>query len=94
MNATTGIAVLATFGLLALTACIHDDDSERPVTDETDVTTEFFDDLLGANLLNSSTSRLRQRFRRPCLEPEALFSPRPSTRRMFPAYPRASTAVT
>ena len=49
MRATTGIAVLATIGLLALTACIHDDDSERPATDETDVTTESFDDLRGTN---------------------------------------------
>ena len=50
MKATKGAAVLAAIGLLALSACVHDDDSERPATDETDEATEFFDDLLGANL--------------------------------------------
>ncbi len=48
MKATTGAAVLATIGLLALSACFHDD-SERPATDETDEATETFDDLRGTN---------------------------------------------
>ena len=48
MRATTGAAVLATIGLLALSACFHDD-SERPATGETDESTETFDDLRGTN---------------------------------------------
>lgn len=48
MKATTGAAMLATIGLLALSACFHDD-SERPATDETDAATETFDDLRGTN---------------------------------------------
>lgn len=49
MRAITSIAMLATIGLLALSACLHDDDSERPATDETDAATESFDDIRGAN---------------------------------------------
>ena len=48
MRATTGAAMLATIGLLALSACFHDD-SERPATGETDESTETFDDLRGTN---------------------------------------------
>ena len=48
MKATTGVAMLATIGLLALSACFHDD-SERPATGETDESTETFDDLRGTN---------------------------------------------
>ena len=48
MKATTGAAVLATIGLLALSACFHDD-SEHPATNETDEATETFDDLRGTN---------------------------------------------
>ena len=48
MKATTGAAVLATIGLLALSACFHDD-SESPATDETDAAAESFDDLRGTN---------------------------------------------
>ena len=48
MKATTGAAMLAMIGLLALSACFHDD-SERPATGETDESTETFDDLRGTN---------------------------------------------
>ena len=52
MNATTGIAVLAaTIGLLALSACVHDDgdDDHPPATGEMDVSTDTLDDFSGAN---------------------------------------------
>ena len=49
MKAITTTATLATIGLLALSACVHDDDSERPTTDETDTATESFGDFRGAN---------------------------------------------
>lgn len=48
MRAITSTAALATIGLLALSACLHDD-SERPATDETDAATESFDDFRGAS---------------------------------------------
>ncbi len=52
MKATTGAAMLATIGLLALPACVHDNGdgaSDRPTTGETDESTETFDDLRGTN---------------------------------------------
>lgn len=49
MKAITSTAMLVTVGLLALSACVHDDDSERPATGEADATTESFDDFRGAN---------------------------------------------
>ena len=48
MKAITSTAALAAIGLLALSACVHDD-SERPTTGETDEPTATLNDARGAN---------------------------------------------
>ncbi|MCY4479169.1 MAG: hypothetical protein OXB97_04690 [Rhodospirillales bacterium] len=52
MKATTYAAALATVGLLALSACLHDSGdgaSERPMTGETDAATATLNDARGTN---------------------------------------------
>ena len=55
MKTTTGFAALATIGLLALTACVHDGgdgdspSSGPPATTETDTSTATLNDARGAN---------------------------------------------